>query len=510
MAQKLNVPLPSKGLVVDRPAEYIDSRSASAVENMEYNRGIIHKRVGTTTLGATLSERVQRFFELQVGSSTRLFRIGLTKVEVLNKSTNAWGSVAHAVLTGAAADVVSYAFPLLSAEKTAVFTNGKDAIRKCSISGNDAVLGGSPPLAKYVAAFGDYLLLGNITDGGNARYARVQWCDTGDIETWTGGNAGSVDLIEDPEDITGFGLFGNLLTVHKTNSIYVGQLVSTSDVIRFDRKTTGVGTCAEATIANLPSGEQIFLALDGIHLFNGVTAPPIDSPIQDEIREEMNLAYAYKAQGVFVKELDEYWVAVPIGSDTEPLTIYKYNYRTKQVFKDTKSDLVSLGIFLNTVESTWDDKTNTWDSETTSWNSSSNMASNPVVILGGSTGVTSERGTGTNDNGAAVSSKSDTKDFTAEDLGAPDMDRLVRWKGMKVWAKGTGVTVSYSTNGGATWTAATTLTLDSDYPTDSAPLMVYFDVVSSKLRLRFSNAVLSGSATLKKYQLLGSLREVVK
>lgn len=510
MATKLNIPLPSKGLVVDRPAEYVDSRSAAAIKNMEFNRGIIRKRIGTTALGSALGERIQRYFELQIGNTTRLFRVGITKVEVLNKSAGTWASVAHAALTGTAEDQISYAFPLLSGAKIAVFTNGIDAVRKCSSSGNDAVLGGTPPKARYALSFGSYLLLAYITDdgSGNTFYSRVQWCDTGLPETWSGGNAGSVDLLEDPEDITGVGLFGNLITIHKANSIYVGQLVTTSDVFRFDRKATGVGAVSGATIQNIPSGEQIFLASDGLHLFNGITAPLIDSPIQDELREEMNPAYLYKAQAVYVEELDEYWVCVPTGSDTEPQTVYKYNWRTRQVYKDERTNLTSLGIYLNTQEDTWDDRTGTWDADTTRWSSVSNLSLNPVVIVGDSSGNSAKRSSNSsNDAGTAIEGLWDTKDFTAEDFGIPDIDRLMRWTSLEIWAKGSSVKVYYSTDGGTTWTLAETLALASDYPDDDAPLNVWFDAVKSRIRFRFLNSTAGESFTLKKYQIKASLRE---
>lgn len=512
---KLNIPLPSKGLVVDRPAEYVDQRSAVNIKNIQLSRSVIQKRVGTAALGSSLAERVQRIFELQVGNASRLFRVGLTKVEVLNKSTEVWSSVAYAALTGTAEDQVSYAFPLLSGDKIVCYTNGIDAIRKCAISGSDSALGGAPPKARYLQAFGDYLVLAYVIDGGTPYYSRVQWSDTGNCESWTPGgssNAGSTDLLEDPEDITGLGVFGNFLTVHKSNSIYVGQIVSTSDVFRFDRKATGVGACAGATIQNIPSGEQIFLASDGIHLFNGITAPLIESPIQDELREEMNPAYLYKSQSVFVEELDEYWVSVATGSDTEPQTVYKYNSRTKQIYKDYRTDLVSMGIFQNTQEDTWNDRTGAWDSDTTRWSSIANLSLNPRVLFGSSAGVTSERtSSSNNDDGVAVESVWDTKDFTAEDFGGSDMDQLMRWKGLEVWAKGNTMTVYYSTDGGSTWTLASTLTLSSsDYPTDAAPVNCYFDVISSRLRLRFYNAVAGESFTLKKYQIEAGMREARK
>lgn len=43
---KINIPLPSLGLVVDRPAEYIDTRAAVNIKNMDINRSVIKKGRG--------------------------------------------------------------------------------------------------------------------------------------------------------------------------------------------------------------------------------------------------------------------------------------------------------------------------------------------------------------------------------------------------------------------------------------------------------------------------------
>lgn len=508
MGLKLNIPLPSKGLVVDRPAEFVDSRSASNTRNMEYDRNIIRKRAGSSALGTALTERVMSIFELQVGSGTRLIRVGLTKVEELAKETSVWSSVTSSALTGTSDDAISVAFPLIAAEKVAVFTNGIDAIRKIALTGNDAALGGSPPIARLVMSFGPYLVIAYVTDGGNTYYSRVQWSDTGDPETWSGGNAGSVNLLEDPDDITGLGTFGNFLTVHKKTSIYLGQLVTTSDVFRFDRKPTGVGAVAHGTIANIPSGEQIFLGSDGIHLFNGITAPLIQSPIQDEIRQDVNPGAVHRSNAVFVDDLDEYWLAVPTGSATDPDTIYKYNWRTQQIYKDKRPGNTALSLYLNTTSVTWDTAFGTWDTQTARWDSSTSLSLNKIVVYGNSSGAVERREVGsTLDTIAAIDSLWETKDFTATDIGLPDMDRLVRWTGMEIWALGSSVTVSYSSDGGNSWIIAKTLTLGSDYPTDGNPLNVYFDVVSTRLRLRFSNAVENETFTIKKYQLEGIPRE---
>ncbi len=90
------------------------------------------------------------------------------------------------------------------------------------------------------------------------------------------------------------------------------------------------------------------------------------------------------------------------------------------------------------------------------------------------------------------------------------MDRMMRWKGLEIWSKGNSVSVYYSTDSGSNWVLAETLTLDSDYPPDDAPLNVWFDVVSSKIRFRFRNNTLSQTFDLKKYQVEGTPREARK
>lgn len=508
MPTKLNIPIPSKGLVVDRPAEYVDERSAYNIRNMEFNRNIIRKRSGSSLLGASLGERVMRLFELQVGSETRLTRVGLTKVEDLNKTTSVWSNITSTPLTASEDDAVSVAYPILSGEKISVFSNGIDPIRKLSITGNDAVLGGSPPKAKFVRAFGPYLVLAHITDGGNTYYSRVQWCDTDSCETWSGGNAGSTNLLEDPDDITGMGVFGNFLTVHKGTSIYLGQLVTTSDVFRFDRKSTGVGCVAEGTIANIPSGEQIFLGSDGIHLFNGITAPLIDSPIQDELRETINPAAVKRSNSVFVEELDEYWLAIPIGSDSDPSTIYKYNWRTRQIYRDNRPNCTAMSLYLNTTSTTWDTAVGTWDSQVERWDSSASLSLNKVVVFGNASGETHRRVSGaTSDGTTAIDALWETKEFTATDFGIPDIDTLMRWTGMELWALGNSFDLSYSTDNGESWTSAGTVPLTSYYPQDSAPINVYFDVVSSSIRFRFTNTAENQVFTIKKYQIEATPRE---
>lgn len=507
-ALKLNIPIPAGGIVIDKPAEFIDARSISNCQNIEIYRSSVRKRSGGDALGTSLGERIMGMAELDNGTDTFFVRVGLTKAQVINKSTLAWTDIHNTALGGSGEEIVSFAFPLISAAKYMVYTNLANNIRKYNGSGNDADLGGSPPRCRFILDFNDYLILAYIIDSGSTFGYRVQWCDTGDPETWSGGNAGSTNLLEDSLDITGLSRFGDFIAVHKESAIYLGQKVNTSEVFRFTRKETGSGAIAGGSIQNLPDGTQIFLARDGLRLFNGLTTTLVPSSIVEELRDSVNPQYVRIAVSTLVRELDEYWIGIPTGNQTEPETVYKYNYRTGQVYKDARSGLTALALYRRTDETSWDDDDESWDSDPSSWDSITELALHKAVVTGDDSGNVLIRSTNTDDDATAIDSIWDTKDFTATDLGEEySYGTMVRWKGLDVWAKGTDVSVYYSTDSGTTWTLIGSLDLDSDYPGDDSPDILYFDVISSKIRFRFRNNRTDESWTLKQYTIQYSVRE---
>lgn len=505
---KLLTPAPTLGIDTSQPGEYVAARASTYARNVRMRRSIIEKRPGVTSLGDSLAERVQYLGELNDGLTTHFYRIGLTKFQELNKTTLAWTSRASAALTGGVTDQISVAYPLLSGARILTYTNGKDAIRKWTGSGNDAVLGGSPPLAKYLIAYGGYLILLNVTSSGNKYPWRVQWCDTGLTETWTGGNSGSQELLEDSNDITGGGYFGQYFTVHKENAIYIGYLTQSSTVFRFERRDTGAGTISHKTIQSLPTGEQAFLARDGIRVFNGTNAPLIESPIADDIRDYLNPEMSYKAWSKVVRELDEYWCGLPSGSDEEPDTIYKFNYVTRQCHIDKRANVCAVGEYLNTVgQISWDEQTTTWDGAVGSWDDIRLATLNPILCFGDSSGVTTSQDNGSSDNGTAIDANWDSKDYTSVDYQLPD-SMLMEWQGAHVWARGSGtLSVYYSLDGGSSFLSAGTITLASDYPADVSPQVVYFHGLSGRCRLRFRHSTNAQRFDLKQFSLWAISRE---
>ena len=484
-----------EGLDTSSPADYISEQSSPNNENFTLKSGLLAKRDGTTALGTTQSEEILGGTEFVRAGTTYNVRIGLD--EIWHYTSGAWADVTGTDLTGTTDDLIDIAIPLLSGVRILCITNGIDAIRKWTGSGDTAVLGGTPPKAKFIQEYKTYLVCANIT-GGTDVTQRVQWSDTADPETWDSGNAGTMDLIEDAEDITGLSLFGNYLAVHKKSSINLGYLVQTSDIFRFDRKNTGAGTIANATIVNIPTGLQVFLAIDGIRAFNGINSQLIDAKVNDEIRGGLNAEYAFKSWAVLVNELDEVWLGVPIGSQTTPDTIYKYNYKTGVMYKDSRSKITAAWRSASSsISKTWAATSGTWDSSTERWNQSSIAASFSKIHLADNTGLVTQVDSNVNDdNSVAIDAFWESKDFESEEKG-----RLARWQRLEFWAKGNTVKVWYSTDSGDTWTemSDSAFSLDSSFPPDSAPLVAYFDVVSSKLRIKFSNSVSGETVSLKQF-----------
>jgi hypothetical protein len=498
-----------KGLNVALPSEYIDDSEARECENFEISRGVIAKRDGTVQLGGVITGTEVEIMggrEFTREDIRYNVRIGLDRIERLNVTTGLWVNITGTDLTGSTTDLISTAVPLLAGQRLLCISNGIDNIRKWTASGNTADLGGSPPKAKFIQEYKTYLVCANIT-GGVDISQRVQWSDTADPETWSSGNAGAVDLIEDGDDITGLSLFGDNVCVHKDRSIYLGYLISSTLVFRFDRKATGVGTIANGSIQNLPSGEQIFLAKDGLYLFNGVNCRSVSQNINEEIRDSINAQYASKAWSIIVREKKEVWIGIPLGSQTSGETVYKYNYETGIILKDTRTAVNAAWKGASSAGLTWDEMVGSWDSNTNRWDDTSLTAGADTINVSDINGYTYKVSSTTkNDDGVAVNAKWVTKDFQ------DSQQKMGRYIKLEMWAKGTSIKVEYSTDKGETWDEMidSPFMLSDEYPDIDSPDIFYFDVVCSNVRFRFSNGNLDESLSIKQFIISYMQREFRK
>lgn len=137
-------------------------------------------------------------------------------------------------------------------------------------------LAGSPPQAEHVAVVRDFVVLGNLDEGGTQNPAKLQWSGFNNSEIWGSDLATQTDFQElfgnggNIQRIVG-GEYGVIL---QENSIWRMDYVGTPTVFRFDEVERGRGTPAPNSVCWL--GEQIFYwGNDGFYMFNGVSSAPI-------------------------------------------------------------------------------------------------------------------------------------------------------------------------------------------------------------------------------------------
>ena len=162
-----------KGIDVSKPGEYIDSQSVRNSENFDISRSVITKRNGTSVVGdVSASTDLELLTGVEFVREGTKYNIRVTKdtIERYNSGNTTWSDITGTVgggsiLTGGTSDLVNTAIPLLSGKRILCVTNGIDDIRKWTASGDTAVLGGSPPKAKFIQEYKTYLVCANITGG---------------------------------------------------------------------------------------------------------------------------------------------------------------------------------------------------------------------------------------------------------------------------------------------------------------------------------------------------------
>ena len=199
---------------------------------------------------------------------------------------------------------------------------------------------------------------------------------------------------------------------------------------------------------------------------------------------------------MLVREKDEVWLGIPIDSQTTGQTIYKYNYNTKTVYKDTRTNVSTGWLATASTSLTWDDMDMTWDANTERWNGTALSTSSDQVNIGDTNGYSYKvDSTALSDDGTNITATVTTGDFQ------DSQDKLARFQYIELWAKGGSVTVQYSIDGGATWTemSQSPFTLTDEYPLYTSGDKLWFDVVASTIRFKFSNSESDESLTIKQF-----------
>jgi len=375
-----------------------------------------------------------------------------------------------------------------------ILTNYLDPIQMYDNTNPLVPLGGSPPRARFLKKFKDYLILG-FTNDGTAYPQRVQWCDTGNPQSWTVGvtNAGFQDLVEGVDWIMGFAIIQDNIVILKERSIYTGYLTGNTDIFNFNIRVEGIGCAASATIQEL-GDEVIFLGWDGVYAFNGFTVTDVSADIRNELINTISPGLIGNSHAHLIEERDEYHLFVPSSTSSYPDQEFIYNYVKKAWTRGPALNITKAGFYTKQATSTWNTMVGTWDQQTARWDDRTFLDNAPTNLFGDSGGYIYENDYSLNNrNGVAIDAYFDSKDWILD-----NWDIQKYFCRLDLFARGDSVSVYYSLDEGRTWILLETKTLDTN---NFLQYKFDFRISADKIRFRFRNPNLNESLYIRRYLL---------
>ncbi len=375
-------------------------------------------------------------------------------------------------LAGTAANpVVAVTIPF---EDAMVFTNGVDNVQRYVSSGATLADVSNLPSSgdtkcKAVALFDNSLILLNTIEGGTAKPSRVRWCEPGDTTDWTGDNASFVDLFDNEDDIMYGKDIGPYLAIYRTKSINRG-IAENSVVRRFDFPVviTGEGIFSTNCVIDL-GDEHLIVGNQNIYTYEGGFEL---KEIGDDITYDVftgpapRMEHSLKARTfALLDEIRELaYIFYPDAFSTDhPNRLMIYNLKTKVwTERDFGLEFSGGGSASDTSILTWNDLIGSWLDQTFTWGGSVASTDRPILLLchpGASIStdpsfVYQYDGTTSDDDGTAIVTTIDTKDF-----GLPHMESRMDY--IDILASGNSVEVLCSIDKGASWTSLGSQTLSS-------------------------------------------------
>lgn len=356
-----------------------------------------------------------------------------------------------------------------------VLSNGIDQIQKWTGTGQMTDLGGLVnKTAKINIPFMNRLILGFITDSGFQNPRRVMWSVVGDPEDYTNPGSGFVDLTDTVDWVIAFGVIRDKLFVIKERSIwelvYVGGTVYFKPELRID----GTGSYCAKACTNL-GDEMLIFGSDNVYIFDGLDLIPIGDQLFPLLyvsdTKIVNSSKLSRSPGVYIEELQEWWITIPVNGSEVPNRTLKYSFIDKAwAMKDEEA--TAYGYYSVPAGNIWAMASGRWVDQVGSWMDKPLPSGAPTTLRGDSDGIVWE------DDRLTPSSL--TMTFETKDWIWEHASRITEFR---VQAKGGPFTIYYSMDGGSTWSAGQTFAAVTSFTEFSLPL----NITTQMLRCRITS-----------------------
>lgn len=237
-----------------------------------------------------------------------------------------------------------------------VYTDGQAALQ---------VAGDIPGAFRYAGILANHMIICYTTEPapgnvGSASFPqRVRWSNVGDANSWTPGpstSAGFTDLLEVPDDITGFATLGRSGYVFRSNGI---SLVTPTGIgtspFQFDQVTNspqGVG-CFYPYSLDTYGGISAFVGQQDVYLFDGTSFTPIGGEAKKKIFADIANSTGDVITGQICPNLGTgfdylaYYLTIPGNSNGLPITwVYSWDDQGWWRFSSSSGELTAIGSVL--------------------------------------------------------------------------------------------------------------------------------------------------------------------
>lgn len=509
--QTIQIPLPAKGLNKDLEPTFLIGATPN-IKNMVIEATKVRKRLGDVLLGpASLPLTgigMQLIKYVDQGGTKHLIALTTTDAYVYKSTDDTWTEITPVAgdFTGTdqdhwsfttAHDTVSFT---LNGGKALLISNGtSDAIYKYEGSGGDKFVSyDTNDLSTLVSTedlleFWNHLFLLKVDDGGGVNIQGIKVSDIGDLDNYTSGTSFFGTLTDSVGDIKSMVKFGQDAVIYSDESITLARYVGGQTLFIFPTMITELGLLMQKALHSF-AGYHTFMSTDKrIYAYEGgVNVLSIGTNIEEFVFNLLD--YAKRELIASGKDTSTYrmYFFIPDASNDYACKYVAANYKNKQFpweFGEFGHDVRSMGLF----DSAW-----AWQCSSVRFNTSPFTKCSAMVercsasagqdgfsqpILLDSTGnvYLFDESVGT-DNAVDIACELETHDITIDLENHYFRSQWFTFNAMSSLANAT-VTVSYSTDGGVSFTEL------EDSPvslgTNWDQFRLYLDVTSRKIRFKF-------------------------
>lgn len=456
-------PIAGQNNFVPATAPEFPLEASPDMSNFFVGGGLLRKRPGNVKYGnnqaAVGGTAVYGLFSTQdISDSTYLYAASATGIKKYNPATQNWDT-----FTGTALNGGTNLYWWENSQNSVVFSQGVDQVQQIAFAGTSwATLNANCPPSRSGTRFDSRLVLGYTVESGNSAPYRIRRSVALDHTNWVGTGSGFTDLDEFPYAVRAIRKLGQFMVVYTAGSIWLtSKTLIAASPFQFDIKAADVGLYSPFTLQGWKD-EHLFLGSDDFYIFNGAQPTQLGLPVRSVLFKSLNPGALLQNFAVSRFDTLEYIAFLCTSANVVPDTAWVYNKEYTCWYPWSVSGAtIGFNHRLDNTQ-TWDGTPGTWDAQVGTWDSRILISQYPAMMTGHTDGYVRKWDTAyTSDDGAAIPCRWTSKDFSARDVD-PSVNWLqVTLKKIVVDYVDQGSTFSlnfsYSTDGGATWSASDTL-----------------------------------------------------